>query len=105
MAVRSFQPRIHQLSSAPTYSVQNPKKVSVRIKSVLLGRFNQAVDHRAGLGIAWDVGKKRFFHPSKKLYAALSMVVAPFQSAVSQIMYQILPLFQQLCSAFDMLIR
>ena len=77
-------------------TLQNPKQVSVRVKFVLLCCFNQAVDHRAGLSACRSVGKKPVL-PShnKRLYAALSTVVAQFQSAVFQIAYQVRPLLQQ----------
>ena len=82
-------------------TLQNPKQVSVRVKFVLLCRFNQAVDHRAGLSACRSVGKKPVLPAHhKRLYAALSTVVAQFQSAVFQITYQIRPLLQQVIQCF-----
>ena len=76
---------------------QDPKQVSVGVKFVFLCRFNQAVDHGAGLSASWRVGKEPVLPAHHKgLNAALSVVIAPFQSAIFQIAYQVQPLLQQI---------
>jgi len=78
-------------------SPQDPKQVSVGVKLVFLCRFNQAVDHRTGLSASRSVGKQPVLPAHhKRLNAALSAVVAQFQSAVFQIAYQVCPLLQQI---------
>ena len=63
---------------------------------VFFRRFNQTVDHTAGLCAAWCVGEEPVFAAHHKwLYAAFSTVVAQFQMAVLQIADQIRPLLQQ----------
>ena len=66
--------------------LQNPQQIMVRIKAVLLRRFNQAVDHAAGLCAARRVGKQPVLPAHHKgLHAALGTVAAQLQSAILQI--------------------
>ena len=75
---------------------QNPKQVLVRVQAVFLRRFNQAVDHAAGLSAARRVGKQPVLPARHKgLNAALGTVVAQLQTAILQIPCQIRPLLQQ----------
>ena len=65
---------------------QNPKQIAVRIQAVLLRRFNQAVDHAAGLCAARRIGKQPVLSAHyKRLDAALGTVVAQLQTAILQI--------------------
>lgn len=58
-------------------TLQNPKKVFVRVKFVLLRRFNQAVNHAAGLRATGRIGKQPVLSAHHKgLNAALGTVVA-----------------------------
>ena len=41
--------------------LQNPQQITVRIKAILLRRFNQAVDHGAGLRATGSIGKEPIF--------------------------------------------
>ena len=77
-------------------SLQDPQQVSVRIQAVFLRRFNQAVDHGAGLRATRRIGKQPVLpaHP-KGLNAALGTVVAQLQTAILQIPCQVRPLLQQ----------
>ena len=63
---------------------------------VFFRRFNQTVDHTAGLCIARRIGEEPIFSSHDKgLYAAFSPVVAQFQTAILQIADQVRPLLQQ----------
>ena len=76
--------------------LQNPQQITVRIKAILLRRFNQAVDHGAGLRATGRIGKEPVFPPHHKWFnAALGTVVAQLQTAILQIPCQIRPLLQQ----------
>ena len=76
--------------------LQNPQQITVRIKAILLRRFNQAVDHGAGLRATGRIGKEPIFPPHHKWFnAALGTVVAQLQTAILQIPCQIRPLLQQ----------
>ena len=67
-------------------SLQDPQQVSVRIQAVFLRRFNQAVDHAAGLCAARRIGKQPVLPAHHKgLNAALGTVVAQLQTAILQI--------------------
>ena len=77
--------------------LQNPQQITVRIKGILLRRFNQAVDHGAGLCAAQRIGKQPVLPAHHKgLNAALGAVVAQLQTAILQIPRQIRPLLQQI---------
>lgn len=55
-----FCPR--RISFAQLWRVlQNPQQITVRIKGILLRRFNQAVDHGAGLRATGRIGKEPIF--------------------------------------------
>ena len=55
--------------------LQNPQQITVRIKAILLRRFNQAVDHGAGLRATGRVGKEPVLPAHHKgLNAALGTV-------------------------------
>ena len=76
--------------------LQDPQQIAVRIKAVLLRRFNQAVDHAAGLCAARRVGKQPVLPAHHKgLNAALGTVVAQLQTAILQIPRQVRPLLPQ----------
>ena len=63
---------------------------------VFFRRFNQTVDHAAGLCAAWRVGEEPVFAAHDKgLYAAFSPVVAQFQTAVLQLAARLRPLLHQ----------
>ena len=71
-------------------SLQDPQQVSVRIQAVFLRRFNQAVDHAAGLCAARRVGEQPILPAHHKwFHAALGTVVAQLQTAILQIPRQI----------------
>ena len=75
---------------------QNPKQVLVRVQAVFLRRFNQAVDHGAGLRTIGCIGKQPVLPAHHKgLNAALGTVVAQLQTAILQIPRQVRPLLQQ----------
>ena len=75
---------------------QNPEQVSIRIQSIFFRRFNQTVDHTAGLRTARRIGEEPIFPSHHKwLYAAFSTVVAQFQMAILQVTNQVWPLLQQ----------
>ena len=77
--------------------LQNPQQITVRIKAILLRRFNQTVDHGDGLRATRRVGKEPVFHAHHKgLNAALGTVVAQLQTAILQIPCQVWPLLQQI---------
>ena len=77
--------------------LQNPQQITVRIKGILLRRFNQAVDHGAGLRAARRIGKQPVLPAHHKgLNAALGTVVAQLQTAILQIPRQVRPLLQQI---------
>ena len=76
--------------------LQNPQQITVRIKAILLRRFNQTVDHGAGLRATQRIGKEPVLPAHHKgLNAALGTVVAQLQTAILQIPCQIRPLLQQ----------
>ena len=76
--------------------LQNPQQITVRIKAILLRRFNQTVDHGAGLRATRRVGKEPVLPAHHKgLNAALGTVVAQLQTAILQIPCQIRPLLLQ----------
>ena len=76
---------------------QNPKQILVRIKVISLRRFNQAVDHGAGLCTTRCIGKQSVLPAHHKgLNAALGTVVAQLQTAILQIPCQVWPLLQQI---------
>ena len=76
--------------------LQNPQQITVRIKAILLRRFNQAVDHGAGLRATGRIGKEPIFPPHHKWFnAALGTVVAQLQTAILQIPCQTRPLLPQ----------
>ena len=52
-----FSPEFVSLAR-PRRTLQNPKKVFVRVKFVFLRRFNQTVDHGAGLRATGRIGKE-----------------------------------------------
>ena len=80
----------------PRRVLQNPQQITVRIKAVFLRRFNQAVDHAAGLCAARRVGKQLVLPAHHKgLHAALGTVVAQLQSTILQIPRQVRPLLPQ----------
>ena len=84
----AFQPMLHLFRSEPTRFAEST--VAVRIHSVFLRHFNQAVDHAAGLCAARCVGQQQVFPAYPKwLNAALSTVVAQFQAVILQIPRQI----------------
>lgn len=65
--------------------LQNPQQITVRIKAILLRRFNQAVDHGAGLRATGRIGKEPVLPAHHKgLNAALGTVVAQLQTAILQ---------------------
>ena len=71
-----FSPEFVSLAQ-PRRTLQNPKKVFVRVKFVLLRRFNQAVNHAAGLRATGRIGKQPVLSAHHKgLNAALGTVVA-----------------------------
>ena len=76
--------------------LQNPQQITVRIKAILLRRFNQAINHAASLCAAGCIGKQPVLPAHHKgLNAALGTVVAQIQTAILQIPCQIWPLLQQ----------
>ena len=76
--------------------LQNPQQITVRIKAILLRRFNQTVDHGAGLCTTGRIGKEPVLPAHHKgLNAALGTVVAQLQTAILQIPRQVRPLLQQ----------
>ena len=80
----------------PRRTLQNPKKVFVRVKFVFLRRFNQTVGHGAGLRATGRIGKEPVLPAHHKgLNAALGTVVAQLQTAILQIPRQVRPLLQQ----------
>ena len=63
--------------------LQNPQQITVRIKAILLRRFNQTVDHGAGLCTTGRIGKEPVLPAHHKgLNAALGTVVAQLQTAI-----------------------
>ena len=77
--------------------LQDPKKVFVRVKFVFLRRFNQTVDHGAGLCTTGRIGKEPVLPAHHKgLNAALGTVVAQLQTAILQIPCQVRPLLRQI---------
>ena len=75
---------------------QYPKQVSVGIQTVFLGCFDQAVNHRTGLGSSWGIGKQPILPAHhKRLYAAFGTIVGEFQSAILQASDQVRPLLYQ----------
>ena len=80
-----FSPEFVSLAR-PRRTLQNPKKVFVRVKFVFLRRFNQTVDHAAGLCAARRIGKQPVLPAHHKgLDAALGTVVAQLQTAILQV--------------------
>ena len=76
--------------------LQNPQQITVRIKAILLRRFNQAVNHAAGLCTTGRIGKQPVLPAHYKgLNAALGTVVAQLQTAILQTPCQILALFSE----------
>ena len=76
--------------------LQNPQQITVRIKAILLRRFNQTVDYAAGLCAARRVGKQPVLPAHHKwFHAALGTVVAQLQTTILQIPCQIRSLLQQ----------
>ena len=74
---------------------QDPKQITVRIKAVLLRRFNQTVDHGAGLCATGCIGKQPVLPAHHKgLNAALGTIVAQLQTAILQIPCQVRPLLE-----------
>ena len=66
--------------------LQDPEQISVRIQSMFFRRFNQTVDHTAGLCAARRIGEEPVFAAHHKwLYAALRTVVAQLQTAIFQV--------------------
>ena len=64
---------------------QDPKQILIRIQAVLLRRFNQAVDHAAGLRATSCIGKQPVLSAHHEgLDAALGAVVAQLQTAILQ---------------------
>ena len=91
-----FGPEFVSLAQ-PRSTLQNPKKVFVRGKFVFLRRFNQTVDHGAGLRATRRIGKQPVLPAHHKgLNAALGTVVAQLQTAILQIPRQVRPLLQQI---------
>ena len=91
-----FSPEFVSLAQ-PRSTLQNPKKVFVRGKFVFLRRFNQTVDHGAGLRATRRIGKQPVLPAHHKgLNAALGTVVAQLQTAILQIPRQVRPLLQQI---------
>ena len=91
-----FSPEFVSLAQ-PRRTLQNPKKVFVRVKFVFLRRFNQTVDHGAGLRATGRIGKEPVLPAHHKgLNAALGTVVAQLQTAILQIPCQVWPLLQQI---------
>ena len=89
---RPLHIRLAQDRSTP----QDPEQISVRIQSIFFRRFNETVDHTAGLRTARRVGEEPVFPSHHEGFnAAFSTVVAQFQMAVLQIADQIRPLLQQ----------
>ena len=90
-----FSPEFVSLAQ-PRSTLQNPKKVFVRVKFVFLRRFNQTVDHGAGLRATGCIGKQPVLSAHHEgLDAALGTIVAQLQTAILQIPCQIRPLLQQ----------
>ena len=90
-----FSPEFVSLAQ-PRRTLQNPKKVFVRVKFVFLRRFNQAIDHGAGLRATGRIGKEPVLSAHHEgLDAALGAVVAQLQTAILQIPCQVRPLLQQ----------
>ena len=80
-----FSPEFVSLAQ-PRRTLQNPKKVFVRVKFVFLRRFNQTVDHGAGLCTTGRIGTEPVLPAHHKgLNAALGTVVAQLQTAILQI--------------------
>ena len=76
-------------------TLQNPKQVSVRVKFVLLCRFNQAVDHRAGLSTCRSVGKEPV--PSGAEASALIYTMVEMARANGVNVYQYLTYLLEKC--------
>ena len=82
---QAFRPRFISLAQLRRIS-QSPQQIAVRIKAVLLRRFNQAVDYAAGPRTTGCIGKQPVLPVHHKgLNAALGTVVAQLQSAILQI--------------------
>ncbi len=80
---------------------QNPGQIVERIQSRFLGRLDQAVDHRAGLGAQRGIGKQEVLAANHEgLDAALGPVVAQLQPSVLQIANQIRPLLFEVMQSF-----
>ena len=80
--------------------LQDPEQIAVRIQAVFLRRFNQTVDHGAGLRATGRIGKEPVLPTHHKgLNAALGTVVAQLQTAILQIPCQVWPLLQQVVMA------
>ena len=78
------------------YAIFNLRKLFYLI-AVFLRRFNQAVDHGAGLRATRRIGKEPVLPAHHKgLNAALGTVVAQLQTAILQIPRQVRPLLQQI---------
>ena len=87
-----FRPAIPGLGQLRRFG-QYPEQITVRVQAGFLGRFDQAVDHRAAPGAQRRVGKQEVLPANHEgLDAPLCPVVAQLQPSVLQIAGEIRPL-------------